>query len=350
MILSPIDGGDPEGREDFVNKSFTIDLENMAPQGLSKISRTFRNAVSVLHLKLKEYESEIERLKARIEELEKRAAPDYIPLPYRIAAWVDRNEIEKNQISAQLENEKIITQGKIVKELAETLKENQYGPHAITSMIKALSKGESAAGAKVLVGQNLDQREERLRELGFSWPTKNKPSKLSTKIQHMDEWEKDYEEGKAKGLSYLTGLSPLRGAYLAAAVGLLEQELGAITQPMNPHNKYQRLIKAYKPAVKALPPSQTPSSHPEMLCMELFGELIPSVCQAYKERIEKYGGLKLTPLAAIRDFCNLKLLPEKGVIWDSSHPTPYLRLKAIKAGFYDDQYSLVVKKVVEGYV
>lgn len=151
----------------------------------------------------------------------------------------------KQELSRIKQNEKNM---KKVVEVARLLKDNDYAPVAIKSMMKGLTTGEILTNPTC--PEDLKERVEFAQNNGFRWNKNNRPpAKMSKRIDILEGWEMEFYKAKSLTLEKLLDkeyvLNIGKGGPCGALVAI-ESVLGYSLEErktMSTYNCYQRAIK-----------------------------------------------------------------------------------------------------------
>lgn len=268
-------------------------------------------------------QKQVDDLMARVSSLEgevrRLALPDYLPDKVKIDDWKRVRELDHREREIELEARRSSLEG----------------------------RGRS---------EGYEERLERARENGFSWPTRNgvEPSRLSTRERMLKEWEEQFSQAKdlpdsdLLNVQKITRIGP--GA-IQVAVNRLVEKVGdeVDVDGLNLYNTYQKLAKAVKDCPSLLSPPPDYTSDAELLRERVYGNsLSPEqkevATRLFRERIEAVDGLtNLTP-DLIKQCCNLERLPVF-IPWDPLHINASTRLMGIKSGQYDGEFKALVESL-----
>jgi regulator of replication initiation timing len=364
-----------ENSANYVEEARNLDLDTMDRYELLKVANSFRVVIIVyserlsnLSSRLDEKEKEIVRLRQENLELREKISkleiPDYIPKDQRIQEWLKGRELDYEKQRADIENDKILAQGKVAAELGEVLKDNKYAPHAITSLLKHATGNKTGAGLeKVSENPILQGRIKEAELLGFTWQTRGskRPSRESTCLKLLSKWEAEYEKGKDFPISRHLDIAKVvregDGAMCAVINRITEIVGGKIDlgEGKNNYNRLQKAVKLYRDSqdrtfTPALLPVSSNVSVAERLTEAVFGEDIDprereSVISIYTSRLDKCKGVENATPGLVRKVCHLNRLPIF-FKWREEHRDPHSKLKALKQGEYDEEYRSLLEKVV----
>jgi regulator of replication initiation timing len=353
-----------DGQINYAEEAKMLNLDSMGRDELLRASNSFRVVIIVyserlsnLSYRLNEKEQEIIRLKTENSELRKKISeleiPDFIPQEQKIQEWLKGRELGYKKQEADMENSKILAQGKVAVELGEVLKDNKYAPHAINSLLKKSSgiKTDSFKQPNLL----LESRIKEAESLGFIWPTRGgkRPTREMTCIKLLTKWEQEYEIGKTIPLDSDPSqiVSEGHGA-IASVINRIKEQLGPnidLGDGKNAFNRLQRAIKLYRKMIPGITQTPLKTGLAVTLCEEIFGkDLDPEekskVVQIYSDRLKGIKEFSDIPPTLIRKACHLGRLPVF-FQWEASHSSPHLRLKALKNGYYDSEYQKLINKI-----
>ena len=137
-----------------------------------------------------------------------------------------------------------------VVEVAKLLKNNNYAPMAIKSMMKGITDGDILK--EIAVPEDLEERVAWAQSQGFRWNKNNRPpTKVSKQIELLEKWEMEFHKGRAlpqndlknKDFVHKLGKGGPAGALMA-----IEEILGY----QLPERKKYSVYNCYQKAVKML--------------------------------------------------------------------------------------------------
>ena len=135
-----------------------------------------------------------------------------------------------------------------VVEVAKLLKNNNYAPMAIKSMMKGITDGDILK--EIAVPEDLEERVCWAQSQGFRWNKNNRPpTKVSKQIELLEQWEMEFHKGRAlpqndlknKDFVHKLGRGGPAGALMA-----IEEILGyqlPERQKYSIYNCYQKAVK-----------------------------------------------------------------------------------------------------------
>ena len=135
-----------------------------------------------------------------------------------------------------------------VVEVAKLLKDNNYAPMAIKSMMKGIASGEIFTNTNI--PEDMARRVKWAQSQGFRWNKNNRPpSKIKKQIELLEEWEMEFYKAKSLTADQLKNkdfvLSIGKGApagALMAIEGILGYQLED-RKTLSAYNCYQKAIK-----------------------------------------------------------------------------------------------------------
>lgn len=355
----------------FIEEAKNLDLDTMDRYELLKVANSFRVVIIVyaerlsnLSVQLSEKEKEIVRLReenlALRDKISRMEIPDYIPQDQRIQEWLKGREFEYEKQRAEIEKDKILAQGKVVTELGEVLKNNDYAPHAITSLLKHATGVKTQSGDKSIPNPALESRISGAEKMGFTWQTRGskRPSRESTCLKLLTKWEEEYEMGKSVKLCptiNVDSVVKMGDGAMCAVINTIKEVVGKeidLGSSKNNYNKLQKAVKIYKLKERGTTPIPY-SPHilvAEKLTEAVFGpNILPDerkcVVSIYAERLNKYKGVENITPGLIRKACHLNRLPTF-FEWREEHKSSHDRLRALKQGEYDHEYKLLLEKLL----
>ena len=242
-----------------------------------------------------------------------------------------------------------------VVEVANLLKDNNYAPMAIKSMMRGIASGEIFKETNI--PEDMARRVKWAQSQGFRWNRNNRPpTKIKKQIELLEGWEMEFYKAKSLTLEQLKNkdfvLSIGKGApagALMAIEGVLGYQLED-RKTLSAYNCYQKAIKLLEErdlgesAGLALKPSNANFS---LLVNRVFGEI------SEETKIKIVNGLSKLPkpysskqiLSQLKIYFSADLLP---VFIKIEKETNRLKLlPKLQGDFYDNQLTEIITELLQ---
>ena len=237
-----------------------------------------------------------------------------------------------------------------VVEVAKLLKNNDYAPMAIKSMMKGITQGEILTSIKF--SDDMQQRLEFAQLHGFRWNKNNRaPSKVSKRIELLEGWELEFYKAKSLTQDRLLDkeyvLAIGKGGPAGALVAI-EEVLGYRLEErksLSVYNCYQRAIKILVDKIE-----QNITNPPTIVEVTDFVSLVRAVFGKvdFDSESKIVKGLSNLPnprdprqiLSQLKIYFSADLLPRFIEITEETNRLKLL--PKLQSDFYDNQLTEVI--------
>jgi hypothetical protein len=238
-----------------------------------------------------------------------------------------------------------------VVEVAKLLKDNNYAPMAIKSMMNGIASGEIFKD--ISIPEDMARRVKWAQSQGFRWNKNNRPpTKISKQIKLLETWEMEFYKAKAltpeqlKNKDFVTsiGKGAVAGA-LMAIEGILGYQLEE-RKTLSAYNCYQRAIRLLEEIdqedTTAITTSATTDFSP--LVSYVFGDIPEEI------KFKIVNGLSKLPkpystkqiLSQLKIYFSADLLPRFIEITEETNPLKLL--PKLQGDYYDNQLTDIIKE------
>lgn len=227
-----------ETRENLYLSINQLDVNKLTDLEIRQNFQGIKVALGVFIRKFIELEGEIKDI--RLQQVAYESRMEKLFLKGRMEIQELKQEIEQMR-NRDKHMDKVV-------EVAKLLKNNNYAPMAIKSMMKGITQGEILT--TIQFPDDMQQRLEFAQEQGFRWNKNNRaPAKVSKRIELLEGWELEFYKAKS-----LTRDRLLDKEYVlaigkggpAGALMAIEEVLGHPLEErkiLSVYNCYQRAIK-----------------------------------------------------------------------------------------------------------
>lgn len=239
-----------------------------------------------------------------------------------------------------------------VVEVAKLLRNNDYAPMAIKSMMKGITQGEILTSIKF--SDDMQQRLEFAQTHGFRWNKNNRaPSKVSKRIELLEGWEMEFYKAKSLTLDRLLDkeyvLAIGKGGPAGALVAI-EELLGHQLddrKSLSVYNCYQKAIKMLQDKPEPTTPARVVDF--SNMIRAIFGEIDRD------QEAKLVKGLSNLPnpfdpkqiISQLKIYFSADLLPR---FIDITPETNRLKLlPKLQSDFYDDQLTKVITESLQSH-
>ena len=227
-----------ETRENLYLSINQLDVNKLTGEEIRQNFNGIRVALGVFIRKFVELEGEIKDIK--LSQVAYEAKMERLFLKGRVEIQELKQELDQMR-SQDRQMEKVV-------EVAKLLKDNNYAPVAIKSMMRGIAKGDILKDIEV--SEDLEERVNWAQENGFRWNKNNRPpAKNSKQVELLERWEMEFYKGRQLQQDLLLNKDFVLGIGKGAPAGALqaiEEILGyqlEERQKLSTFNCYQRAIK-----------------------------------------------------------------------------------------------------------
>ena len=224
--------------------------------------------------------------------------------------------------------------------IAPTLTPHKYGPYALKSIVEAavgVPVADQPPLPQPLVEPPPEGFPERVKEAkanGFVWDVNNrKPSKLTTQVRKIEEWERDY----SKVYDHMTLDQIAQGALktrpeLCAGIKRLAEEVGEdidFKPGTNLTNKYRKMIEEWEDSG---------------VIRRFVDDVFSHLPEEEKDRVTEMFETRGLSVNVMKRLMCKSLLPPVGgkIVWDEEDYSPDQKLASIYHGDYDKQFQSLI--------
>ena len=227
-----------ETRENLYLSINQLDVNKLTGDEIRQNFNGIRVALGVFIRKFVELEGEIKDIK--FSQVAYEAKMERLFLKGRVEIQELKQELDQMR-SQDRQMEKVV-------EVAKLLKDNNYAPMAIKSMMKGIAKGDILKDIEV--PEDLEERVNWAQNNGFRWNKNNRPpAKTAKQVELLERWEMEFHKGRSLEQELLLDKDFVLGIGRGAPAGALqaiEEILGYQLEErdkLSTFNCYQRAIK-----------------------------------------------------------------------------------------------------------
>jgi len=256
-------------------------------------------------------------------------------------------EYHSRQEDRRLEAYKTASAVQAVQTMCDTVlkySENHQGEDYTHMAVKSIAQST----ARIISGQasspapapppDLEQRVNQALSQGLRWNSNNtRPTKTSTVLKKLDQWEKGYKLAEAMPENDLVSLLSQPSKTLETAYGKsfliglcdrLEAALNLPRESLSLTTRFKRIVEASRPS---------PENYCADVCKKIYGYKDTEVVKILMERASRVGGVENLTKELLRKTCTVNRLPVF-FTWKAEHKTPLERFNSLKKGEYDSFY------------
>ena len=336
-----------ETRENLYLSINQLDVNKLTDLEIRQSFNGIRVALGVFIRKFVELEGEITDIK--LQQVAYEAKMERLFLKGQMEIKELKQELDQMR-SADRHLEKVV-------EVAKLLKDNNYAPMAIKSMMKGIASGEIFKDTNI--PEDMARRVKWAQSQGFRWNRNNRPpTKIKKQIELLEEWEMEFYKAKSLTSEQLKNrdfvLSIGKGApagALMAIEGILGYQLED-RKTLSTYNCYQKAIKllAEKEEQGAVALTLQPSvANFSSLVNNIFGDISDEI------KIKIINGLSKLPkpytpkqiLSQLKIYFSADLLPQFIEITPETNRLKLL--PKLQGDFYDNQLTEVIMESLHYY-
>ena len=266
-----------------------------------------------------------------------------------------KGKMEIQELRKELENMRTQDrQMEKVVEVAKLLKDNNYAPMAIKSMMKGIAKGDILKDIEV--PEDLEDRVRWAQDNGFRWNKNNRPpAKTAKQVAILEMWEMEFHKGRSLSQELLLDKDFVLGIGKGAPAGALqaiEEILGyklEEREKLSIFNCYQKSIKILEDKLtneEAITPVVVGSTDFYELIINIFGEVDKLTYDKITNGLNKLP----RPLVAEHVLSQLKIYFSTDLfprfIIPSQETNPLTLLPKLQSNTYDDLLLDIIEKVL----
>tara|TARA_Y100000389_G_C17458498_1_gene519851 strand:+ start:341 stop:1408 length:1068 start_codon:yes stop_codon:yes gene_type:complete len=333
-----------ETRENLYLSINQLDVNNLSDRDIRSNFNGIRVALGVFIRKFVELEGEIKDVK--LGQIAYESKMERLFLKSRTEIQELKQELNTMR-SADRQMEKVV-------QVAKLLKDNNYAPVAIKSMMRGITNGEVTKDSTA--PEDFTQRIEWAQTNGFRWNKNNRPpAKIKKQIDLLETWEMEFHKARSLPQNFLLDkdfvLRIGKGAP-AGALSAIEEILGyqlIERKKLSTFNCYQRSIKLleekltnYSEVVEV----SVVSTNLSELVYDIFGELSK---ESYNKII--YGLNKLPAdanssqiLSQIKIYFSIDLFPR--FIDTTKITNPLTLLPKLQSTMYDSELIRLINQYI----
>ena len=241
-----------------------------------------------------------------------------------------------------------------VVEVAKLLKDNNYAPMAIKSMMRGIAKGDILKDIEV--PEDLEERVRWAQNNGFRWNKNNRPpAKTAKQVELLELWEMEFHKGRSLSQELLLDkdfvLELGKGAP-AGALQAIEEILGYQLEErkkLSTFNCYQKAIKILEEKLtneNSIVPVVVSSMDFDELIINIFGEVDKPTYDKITNGLNKLP----RPLVAENVLSQLKIYFSTELfpifIIPSQETNPLTLLPKLQGNTYDKDLLEIIEKVL----
>jgi len=333
-----------ETRENLYLSINQLDVNKLSELEIRKNFHGIKVALGVFIRKFVELEGEVREIK--LSQVAYEAKMERLFLKGRMETQQLKQELEqmKNQ---DRQMDKVV-------EVAKLLKDNNYAPMAIKSMMKGIASGDILKDIEV--SEDLEERVAWAQENGFRWNKNNRaPSKVVKQVELLERWEMEFHKARSLEKELLLNKDFVikigKGAP-AGALQAIEEILGYQLEEREKHS----IFNCYQKAIKILEQKLTNDSMiiPVVVSSLDFDELINNIFgKLDKQTYDKItSGLNRLPrplvaesvLSQLKIYFSTELFPI--FISPSEETNPLTLLPKLQGKTYDAQLLDIINSVL----
>lgn len=333
-----------ETRENLYLSINQLDVNKLTNDEIKNNFNGIRVALGVFIRKFVELEGEIKDIK--FTQVAYEAKMERLFLKGRVEIQELKQELDQMR-SQDRQMEKVV-------EVAKLLKDNNYAPMAIKSMMKGIAKGDILKDIEV--PEDLEERVHWAQNNGFRWNKNNRPpAKTAKQVELLERWEMEFHKGRSLEQDLLLDKDFVLGIGRGAPAGALQAIEEILGFQLDERSKLST-FNCYQRAIKVLEEKLTDDSVIiEVVVSSLdFDELISNIFgevdQQIHDKITK--GLNRLPrpliaenvLSQLKIYFSTELFPV--FISPSQETNPLTLLPKLQGNTYDSELLDIIQKVV----
>ena len=333
-----------ETRENLYLSINQLDVNKLTRDEIRQNFNGIKVALSVFIRKFVELEGEIKDIK--FSQVAYEAKMERLFLKGRVEIQELKQELDQMR-SQDRQMEKVV-------EVAKLLKDNNYAPMAIRSMMKGIAKGDILKDIEV--PEDLEERVNWAQNNGFRWNKNNRPpAKTAKQVELLERWEMEFHKGRALEQELLLDKDFVLGIGRGAPAGALqaiEEILGYQLEErdkLSTFNCYQRAIKVLEEKLTddgVIIEVVVSSTDFDRLISDIFGE----VDKQTHDKITK--GLNRLPrplavenvLSQLKIYFSTELFPV--FISPSQETNPLTLLPKLQGNTYDSNLLEIIDQAI----
>ncbi len=333
-----------ETRENLYLSINQLDVNKLTGDEIRQNFNGIKVALSVFIRKFVELEGEIKDIK--FSQVAYEAKMERLFLKGRVEIQELKQELDQMR-SQDRQMEKVV-------EVAKLLKDNNYAPMAIKSMMKGIAKGDILKDIEV--PEDLEERVNWAQNNGFRWNKNNRPpAKTAKQVELLERWEMEFHKGRSLEQELLLDKDFVLGIGRGAPAGALqaiEEILGYQLEErdkLSTFNCYQRGIKVLEEKLTddgVIIEVVVSSTDFDRLISDIFGE----VDKQTHDKITK--GLNRLPrplavenvLSQLKIYFSTELFPV--FISPSQETNPLTLLPKLQGNTYDSNLLEIIDQAI----
>jgi len=333
-----------ETRENLYLSINQLDVNKLTRDEIRQNFNGIKVALSVFIRKFVELEGEIKDIK--FSQVAYEAKMERLFLKGRVEIQELKQELDQMR-SQDRQMEKVV-------EVAKLLKDNNYAPMAIKSMMKGIAKGDILKDIEV--AEDLEERVNWAQNNGFRWNKNNRPpAKTAKQVELLERWEMEFHKGRSLEQELLLDKDFVLGIGRGAPAGALqaiEEILGYQLEErdkLSTFNCYQRAIKVLEEKLTdddVIIEVVVSSTDFDRLISDIFGE----VDKQTHDKITK--GLNRLPrplavenvLSQLKIYFSTELFPV--FISPSQETNPLTLLPKLQGNTYDSNLLEIIDQAI----
>ncbi len=333
-----------ETRENLYLSINQLDVNKLTGDEIRQNFNGIKVALSVFIRKFVELEGEIKDIK--FSQVAYEAKMERLFLKGRVEIQELKQELDQMR-SQDRQMEKVV-------EVAKLLKDNNYAPMAIKSMMKGIAKGDILKDIEV--PEDLEERVNWAQNNGFRWNKNNRPpAKTAKQVELLERWEMEFHKGRSLEQELLLDKDFVLGIGRGAPAGALqaiEEILGYQLEErdkLSTFNCYQRAIKVLEEKLTddgVIIEVVVSSTDFDRLISDIFGE----VDKQTHDKITK--GLNRLPrplavenvLSQLKIYFSTELFPV--FISPSQETNPLTLLPKLQGNTYDSNLLEIIDQAI----
>ena len=241
-----------------------------------------------------------------------------------------------------------------VVEVAKLLKDNNYAPMAIKSMMRGIAKGDILKDIEV--PEDLEERVKWAQNNGFRWNKNNRPpAKTAKQVELLELWEMEFHKGRSLSQELLLDkdfvLELGKGAP-AGALQAIEEILGyqlEERQKLSTFNCYQKAIKILEKKLtneSSMISVVVSSVDFDELIVNIFGEVDKLTYDKITNGLNKLPRPLIAEnvLSQLKIYFSTELFPV--FITPSQETNPLTLLPKLQGNTYDEKLLEVIEESI----
>ena len=242
-----------------------------------------------------------------------------------------------------------------VVEVAKLLKDNNYAPMAIKSMMRGIAKGDILKDIEV--PEDLEERVKWAQNNGFRWNKNNRPpAKTAKQVELLELWEMEFHKGRSLSQELLLDkdfvLELGKGAP-AGALQAIEEILGyqlEERQKLSTFNCYQKAIKILEKKLtneSSMISVVVSSVDFDELIINIFGEVDKLTYDKITNGLNKLPRPLIAEnvLSQLKIYFSTELFPV--FITPSQETNPLTLLPKLQGNTYDEKLLEVIEESIK---